>query len=126
MKLELDTGEEGNFRIRSYAAGAIIINEETLTRSVVVTPKQLIREWPPQSFDHLAPEHFDSILTLNPEIVLIGTGAHLRFPAPDVILPITTKNIGIEIMDTGAACRSYNVLMAEGRRVAAALLMIID
>ncbi|MCI0591039.1 MAG: Mth938-like domain-containing protein [Gammaproteobacteria bacterium] len=124
MKLELDTAEEGYYRIRSYTAGAITINEETLTRSVVVTPRQLVREWPPQSFASLAPEHFDLIVTLEPEIILIGTGARLRFPQPDIIAPVTRRNIGIEFMDTGAACRSYNVLMVEGRRVAAALLMI--
>jgi len=72
----------------------------------------------------LATTHFAQLATLHPEIVLIGTGGALRFPAPVLLRPLYDAGIGVEVMDTGAASRTYNVLMAEGRAVAAALLMI--
>lgn len=123
MKLTLETGS-ATYRIRSYDKGQITINMETVTRSVIVTPEQLIRDWPPQEFEQLQVHHVDALVALQPEIVLLGTGAQLRFPEPRFMTPLRTNGIGIEIMDTAAACRTYNVLMAEGRHVAAALLMI--
>jgi uncharacterized protein len=123
MKISLETGSASNI-IRSYDAGCVAINEEVVTRSVVVMPEQLIRDWPPQSFEELRREHFDRLSQLHPEIVLVGTGERLRFPEPRVTAPLRERGIGVEVMDTAAACRTYNVLMAEGRVVAAALLMI--
>jgi len=110
--------------IRSYARGQVTINREIYRTSVLVSPERIVADWPPQSFVALAPAHFEPVAALAPEIVLIGTGARLRFPPPGLVEPLARAGIGFEIMDTGAACRTYNVLMAEGRRVVAALLMI--
>ena len=123
MKFTLDEGT-GTYAIRSYAAGQVVINETILTRSFVVLPERLVSDWPPQSFDELRPEHFEAVVALKPEVVVLGCGDRLRFPSRHVIGPLTQRHIGLEVMDTGAACRTYNVLMSEGRLVAAALLIM--
>lgn len=123
MKISLDYGT-ATYRILSYAKGQVAVNEQLLTRSLVVMPEVLVSDWPPQDFAAFAPEHFAMIAGLHPEIVLLGTGADLRFPSPALLAPLYDAGIGVEVMDTGAACRTYDILMAEGRAVAAALLMI--
>ncbi len=123
MRLDLDTAA-GTYAIRSYRAGAIVVNDEVLRESFIVTPERLLRNWPPQRWDEVAPEHFSSVIALEPEIVLFGTGETLHFPRPELGALFLRRHIGFEVMDTAAACRSYSILMSEGRRVAAALLMI--
>ncbi|MGH8659633.1 MAG: Mth938-like domain-containing protein [Gammaproteobacteria bacterium] len=123
MRLDLEQGT-ATYAIRDYGPGYVVVNTERITCSVLVAPEHLVRDWPPTSFDALRKEHFDLISELNPEVVLLGTGRQLRFPAADLTAPLRCKNIGLEVMDTAAACRSYAVLMAEGRLVIAALLMI--
>lgn len=123
MKIHLESGA-GQYAIRGYTAGEVVVNETVYTDSLIVTPQQVIPGWPPRVFQDLAAEHFESIARLRPEIVLLGTGQRLRFPSPALLAVLMRERIGYEVMDTGAACRTYNILMAEGRRVAAALLMI--
>jgi uncharacterized protein len=123
MRLDLDQGT-ATYAILDYGPGYVSVNTERITRSVLVAPEHLVRDWPPQSFDALRKEHFDLISELKPELVLLGTGRQLRFPAAELTAPLRGNNIGLEVMDTAAACRSYAVLMAEGRLVVAALLMI--
>ena len=123
MKLHLETGAGLNL-VRGYVPGCITVNQVTYHASLVVLPDCLIPDWPPQAFADLRPEHFERIRCLDPEIVVLGTGRRLRLPAPELLLPLTAAGIGLEAMDTGAACRTYNILMGEGRRVAAVLLMI--
>ena len=123
MKIQLDTlGQENT--IQAYRPGQVTINHVAYTASVVVTPERLIPDWPPMRFSELSPAHFETIAALEPEIVILGTGKQLRFPPAKTTRSLIQANIGLEAMDTGAACRTYNILMAEGRRVAAALLMI--
>lgn len=123
MRLDLEQGT-ATYAILGYGPGYVMVNTERITRSVLVAPEHLVRDWPPPSFDALRKEHFELISELNPEVVLLGTGRQLRFPSADLTAPLRYKNIGLEVMDTAAACRSYAVLMAEGRLVIAALLMI--
>lgn len=137
MKFNLDI-TAGNYLIRSYQAGQISVAlpaqadidavahapHEVLRQSAVVMPRRLVRDWPPQSFEELAPAHFEALAALQPELVLFGSGERLRFPPPRLTTALVQHGIGLEVMDTGAACRTYNILMAEGRNVAAALLMI--
>jgi len=123
MKFTLETGDAAH-RIRGYGPGHVTVNDERIACSVVVMPERLMRDWPPQRFEDLARAHFEQLLNLAPEIVLLGTGPQLRFPHPEHTAPLAEAGIGLEVMDTSAACRTYNVLMAEGRLVAAALLMI--
>lgn len=137
MKFNLELSV-GNYHIQSYRPGQISLiliadangaktmapDQETLSQSFVITPRELMRDWPPQRFEDLNPSHFAMLTKLQPEFVLFGSGAHLRFPPPALTASLLNQGIGVEIMDTGAACRTYNVLIAEGRNVAAALLMI--
>jgi len=123
MHIQLETGGQANL-IHTYAAGRIIINQDSYTRSLVVLPGQIITDWPPQAFEELAVAHLAVLVPLRPELVILGTGRRQRFPGTELLAPLVEAGIGWEIMDTGAACRTYNILMGEGRNVAAALLMI--
>jgi uncharacterized protein len=115
---------DAQYLIRAYAPGRITVNEDALTRSLIVSAERLIRDWPPQGFEELTASHLHAVIELRPEILLLGTGAQLRFPHPSLLAELHNQGIGIEVMDTAAACRTYNILVSEGRRVVAALLMI--
>ncbi len=122
--------------IRAYRPGAINITlpanldadkpqpveVRTLTTSCVIGPKQLIEDWSPSTLDELQAEHLQAIIAMAPEVVLLGTGETLDFPAPAILAELTAQQIGVEIMDTAAACRTYNILMNEGRKVVAGLI----
>jgi uncharacterized protein len=123
MKMHLETGDGRNV-IRQYGSGQVTVNRDVYRTSIVVLPESLITDWPPAGFDALLPEHFERLAALRPEVLLLGTGARLRFPRPETTRAVLEAGIGFEVMDTAAACRTYNILMSEGRRVAAALLMI--
>jgi uncharacterized protein len=123
MRLKPDITGAAN-TIRAYDEGYIRINDQTIRRSLIVTPEKLITDWPPQSFTDLQADHLEQLLALDPEIVLLGTGARQHFPNPRLSSPLLSWGVGLEVMDTAAACRTYNFIMAEGRRVAAALLLI--
>ncbi len=123
MHIQLETGGQANL-IRTYAAGRITVNQDSYTRSLIVLPGQIVADWPPQHFEELTLAHFEQLALLSPELVLLGTGRRQRFPRAELLAPLAQAGIGWEVMDTGAACRTYNILMGEGRNVAAALLMI--
>ncbi len=124
MRIKLDRTDDSLNRINSYSAGQIMIAQKTYQSSLLVSPDTIVPDWPPNSFSDLATSHMDQIITLAPEIVILGTGKSLTFPSELLLQAITERSIGIEIMDTGAACRSYNFLLGEGRHVVAALFMI--
>ena len=124
MKIELDNALTHPYRINAYEPGSILIGNDRFVSSVIITPSNVVNNWQPQSFADIALHHLDQILDMKPEVILLGTGRRQHFPESDLFLNITKLNIGIEVMDTGAACRSYNILLQEGRNVAAALLMI--
>ena len=125
MRIQLETGGQSNL-IRSYGPGQIVVGETTYRTSIVVLPDRLFTEWPPQVMSDLTIDHMKVLSELNCEVLLLGTGRHLRFPPVSVLAPLAAVGIGTEFMDTGAACRTYNILMGEGRRVAAALMPIIE
>lgn len=114
----------GQYQIRAYSVGQVSVNDEVLTRSLVVSADRLVRDWPPQRLEDITHEHLRIAAELQPEILIIGTGARMRFPHPGLIVPLQAQGIGVEVMDTAAACRTFNILIGEQRRVAAALLMI--
>lgn len=105
-----------------YGEGFVQLNGERRESSLLVLPERVMA-WPPASFEALAEAHFALIAELQPEIVLLGTGARLRFPHPRLTESLARAGIGLEVMDVQAACRTYNILMAEERVVAAALLL---
>ena len=123
MKLELDNPDKDLNRIDYYNTDVICINGERLTSSLIITPHLLINDWPPQCFTDIAAQHIDQIIQLRPEIIILGTGLRLHFLTPQLTVRIHQLGIGFETMDTGAACRCYNLLISERRDVAAGLLM---
>lgn len=121
MKLHLETSDD-TYQIQRYDQQSITINETVYTRSLIIMPHHL-STWEITHFDHLEQNHFEKLCQLQPQVALIGTGTQLRFPALALLAPLVERRIGIEVMDTQAACRTYMLLMAEGRAVAAALLL---
>jgi uncharacterized protein len=120
-ELALDSNK-GNYQIRSYEPGKLIINDQTYNQSVVISMTELIL-WQPQSFPDLKSEDFQWIADQQPEIFILGTGEKQIFPSGHLFDLLADKNIGVEVMNTAAACRTFNVLASEGRKVIAALLI---
>jgi uncharacterized protein len=108
--------------VTAYGPGWIEINAVRHDHPVLVVPDRPVEPWAPARFEALEAAHFESIGAFDPEVVLLGTGATQRFAHPRLLVALSARRIGVESMDTGAACRTYNILMAEGRRVLAALL----
>lgn len=109
--------------VRGYAPGLLRIGDREFTRSVIVSAQTLIDDWRPQRAADLTAADLAPALALQPGILLLGSGPRQVFPAPDLLAQLYAAGIGFEVMDTGAACRTYNVLVAEGREVAAALII---
>ena len=109
--------------VTAYGDGYVDINLQRHDGSVIIMPELPVRSWPVASFAALTADHFTMLLDDDPELVIFGSGARLRFPHPRLTAALAARRIGIETMDLQAACRTYNVLMAEGRKVAAALLI---
>ena len=122
VKLHL-AGPAGLNTFTGYGPGYVKVNADRREKSLVVLPDQLLLDWPPASFEELEASHLQELLALRPEIVLLGTGEKQRSPRPEVTRPLVEAGIGVEVMTTQAACRTYNILVAEERRVAAALLL---
>ncbi|MDX1901131.1 MAG: Mth938-like domain-containing protein [Gammaproteobacteria bacterium] len=124
MKIPLILDEnQANYQIRGFEPGRIQINDAIYTASLIVAPNQLITNWPPSSVAELKKEHLDIIIPLEPTILLIGTGSNLVFPPLNLYGHFINLGIGVEIMHTAAASRTYNALTAENRKVVAALML---
>ena len=104
-----------------YGDDYVSVNGERRTASAIVTTERIL-DWPVAAFDRLRAEDFSILETLGVEIVLLGTGRRQRFPHPRLTAGLARAGIGVEVMDLQAACRTYNILVAEERKVAAALL----
>jgi uncharacterized protein len=124
MKLHRDSAT-GN-AIRRYEPGAITVGETTFQTSLLLNAEDLLEEWGVGSIEELAAPHIERLADLDPEIVLLGTGERQHFPPARLLAQIYAQGIGIEIMDTYAACRTFNILAGEGRRVLAALIVEHD
>jgi uncharacterized protein len=122
MKLHL-THADGNQLITAYEVGQVSINKQPYTQSLIVLPTQILNNWLVNDFDSLTEAHFNQLSDLNPEVVILGTGQKHRFIHPKLTFSLTQKGIPVECMTTDAACRTYNILMSEGRLVAAALIL---
>ena len=107
----------------AYGEGHVMVNGQRHESNLIVLPDQLLT-WNAESFDALKEEDFEVLLELKLEILLLGTGPKQRFPHPRLTRTLAARRIGVEAMDLQAACRTYNILMAEERRVAAALLFL--
>lgn len=112
----------GTNAISAHDGAAVWVNGRRFEGSLLVPWKGAVMAWPAGSVATLEAQHFDAVLALKPELVIFGSGARLRFVSPALYSGLIAARIGIETMDTPAACRTYNVLASEGRSVVAALL----
>jgi len=110
------------YRIRSCSEGEIIVNERSIRHSVIITP-DAIQPWEPRSLAEVGQSHLAAFAEWQPEIVLLGTGSRLQFPPQQYCVDLLARGIGVEIMANDAACRTFNILLAEDRRVLLALLL---
>lgn len=108
--------------VTSYDENGVEINLIPYDYSLIVLPEISPAAWPVSSFDALTTGHFEQINAITPDVVILGTGARQRFIHPRLTASLTARRIGVECMDNQAACRTYNILMAEGRKVALALI----
>jgi uncharacterized protein len=121
MKFHLTTGEGNVFT--GHGAGFVRLGVVEYRDNLIVTPERIVAGWAPGGFDQLSEADFNALAALEPEVALLGTGATLRFPHPRLTRALVDAGIGLEVMDTPAACRTFNILAAEGRKVAAALFL---
>ncbi|MBA8885255.1 Mth938-like domain-containing protein [Dokdonella fugitiva] len=114
---------EGHFFFRACAPGAVTVVDRELTASLLLAPDRIVEDWPvavPGDFDVAAAE---AIAALEPEVVLLGTGETQVFPSREALVALLRRRIGVEVMTNAAACRTYNLLAGEGRRVVAAIML---
>jgi len=109
--------------VRSYDSSGIVINTTSYSQSLIVSSNSLIENWPLQQISGLNTDTLSLLLELEPEVIVIGTGNRLEFPTPQAYSSIINQGIGIEFMDSGAACRTYNILISENRRVVAGIIL---
>lgn len=121
MQLSIDSG--AGLMIQDYSAGKIRINGNDYLCSLILTPQQVISNWRPQHFADLIVADFTPIIDLQPDVILWGIGAEMVFPDHKLLSEVHAARIGIEVMTTAAACRTYNLLMSDGRKVVAALML---
>ena len=122
MKLHL-ADSKNRYTVTGYGAGYLAVNTIRYELPLVITPDQAPETWPVMQFDAIDAAAMAALLEKHPEIIVLGTGATQHFAAPAVLRPLIEAGIGLETMNTPAACRTYNILMGEGRRVVAAMLL---
>lgn len=122
--MKLHEQREQGYLFADYGPDFLKVNDQILRQNLLLSPDRIDTDWPARDFDSLEAAHFEYILTFQPELVLLGTGTQLRFPHPRLLAPLSRQGIGVDVMDLGAACRTYNILMSEGRRVVAAMLLL--
>ena len=121
MKLQPDKSDVQS--ISGYGPGWVGVNGEKITHSVILTSSGERIDWGSDTFEGLEAGHFAKLAETDAEVVIFGSGTRIRFPKPAWLTPLIARRIGIETMDTAAACRTYNILAQEGRSVAVALLL---
>ena len=122
MKFTLESAGDVNI-VTAFEPGRIRIRDRDMSASLIVSATEIIADWPVSSSSELTVELLDSALSLEPEILLLGTGTRHTFPSPALHSHVLSRGVGFEVMDTAAACRTYNVLIQEQRRAVAALIV---
>ena len=110
------------YQIKKYLPGCITVNDQEYTHSLLIMPEYLAA-WPLANFASLTAEHITELCALNPSLILIGTGAKQAFLPTEIIQPALQRGIGVEVMNSSAACRTYTILVSEHRNVLAALVV---
>lgn len=111
------------YQIRAYDEHSITINSEQYSHSLIIMPPHPIQAWPVNTISDITKTSLQTVVALAPQIVLIGTGHELAWPSAETLVPLATAKIGVEVMDSKAACRTFNILLAEGRKVALAIII---
>jgi uncharacterized protein len=122
MKFSLDQ-IDGNLLISGYGPGEVLVGGQRHVTSLLITPDGVRPDWGPATVADIDGRHLAGVLEYRPELLILGTGERQEFPAARLFVDLMDAGVGYEIMDTAAACRTYNILLGEGRRVVAALLL---
>ncbi|MFC0252913.1 Mth938-like domain-containing protein [Massilia consociata] len=122
MKLHSDNNQQYQ-TVTGYDADGVEINAQRFNFSLIVMPEVAPRPWNVTRFEDLNAEHFEQIAQDTPDVVVLGTGARQRFVHPKLVASLSSRHVGVDCMDSQAACRTYNVLMGEGRKVTLALII---
>lgn len=122
MKFSLADPGDG-YTIHAYSNTELVVGELRFSGSIIILPERIISDWRPRATEQLQASDFEVLLELQPDLVLLGTGERQQFPPSYLYSCLTGAGIGMEIMTTPAACRTYNILISEGRRAAAALIL---
>lgn len=109
--------------VRAVTADAIQVVDTWYSESLIISAQQVRSDWPPRRFDELDAQQLEAVLEFEPDVVLVGTGERQRFLSPELMMTLLGRGVGAEVMSTAAACRTFNVLVSEGRNVVAALLL---
>jgi len=125
VKLHSDPQSSQN-TITGYGIGFLEVNQTPYSHALIVQPEGEVLAWPVEEIQDLSEDHFSMISALLPELVIVGTGKKQVFLNPKILQPLIKPKIGFEMMDSQAACRTYNILMGEGRKVLAAILLEKD
>ena len=123
MKLQLEK-TDGLNTFTAYGEGYVSVNGIRHNCNLAVLPDRLLPNWTLATFETLGAADLELLASLDAEIILLGTGKQLRFPSPELLRPLVQAQKGLEVMDLPAACRTYNILIGEGRKVAAGLLLV--
>ncbi len=122
MKFAQDSQLDG-YLITAYDDDGISVNGKPFEQSLILANTQMDENWDVAAIEQLSSEHIEQVLSFKPELIIIGTGGRLIFPAVEIYSAIIQRGIGVDFMDTRAACRTYNILMSEGRGVVAGLIL---
>jgi uncharacterized protein len=122
MKLSLESTQGRNL-FTGYGEGYVDVNGARHRENVIVAADAVTPGWVSGALDAVTAAHLEPLAAAKPEIVILGSGAAFRFPHPEILAPLYRAGVGVEVMDTRAACRTYNILLGEGRRVVAALIV---
>jgi len=110
---------DAQYKITGYDTQGIYINGRLFERSILLSPMNIVDDWQPRVFSELEADHLDAFYSLKPEVIILGIGNKQTFPHSEILRRLTQEKVGFEIMDTQAACRTFNIIMAEGRNVVA-------
>jgi len=121
--LKFTRHQVSNVTIRHVEPGAIRVGDKVVRDNIALTADEIIQEWPASVIEELTEDDFEPLLTSEPELILLGTGPLSVFPPRELVFSLARRGIGLETMDTAAACRTFNILISEGRRVAAVLIV---
>ena len=122
MKFSLADPGDG-YTIRAYSRTEIVVGDQRLTSSLILAPDRIVPDWGPETHEQITASAFQVVLDMKPDLILLGTGDNQHFPRAEVYQAVSEARLGLEVMTTPAACRTYNILVSEGRRVLAALLL---